>query len=87
VAGRDLDRLLEAAALEDVEAADHLFGLGERAVGDDRLPVADADGPGSVRRSQPVAGDPDAARLEVVQPGSFGRLAFVEADVCRRAIL
>ena len=28
---RDLDRLLEAAALEDVEAADDLLGLGERA--------------------------------------------------------
>ena len=43
VPGRDLDGLVHAAALDDVEPADHLLGLGERTVGDDRLPVADAD--------------------------------------------
>ena len=44
VRGRDLDRLVHAAALDEVEPADHLLGLGKRTVGDKRLPVADADG-------------------------------------------
>src|SRR5918999_3195454 len=69
VAGCDLDGLLQAAALDDVEAADRLLGLGERTVGDDRLPVAGADGARTAGRSQLVAGDPDAPRLDVVQPG------------------
>ena len=46
VFGRDLDCLVQAAALDDVEPADGLLSLDERAVGDDRLPVADADGAG-----------------------------------------
>src|SRR5436309_1070409 len=44
VSGRVLDGLLHAAALDEVEPADHLLGLGKRTVGDKRLPVADADG-------------------------------------------
>src|SRR6478672_5464744 len=68
VPGRDFDRFLEAAALEDVEAADDLLGLGERAVGDDRLPVADTDGASSARRSQLIAGHPDSPSLEIVEP-------------------
>jgi hypothetical protein len=59
--GGDLDGLLQAAALEDVEPADRLLGLGERPVGDDRLPVANADGARSARRRQLIAGDPDTA--------------------------
>src|SRR5207253_2053782 len=55
-------------ALDNVEPADRLLRLGERTVGDERLPVADADRAGPARRGQLVAGDPDAARLEVVQP-------------------
>jgi hypothetical protein len=43
VPGRDLNRLVQAAALDDVEPADYLLGLGERTISDDRLPVADAD--------------------------------------------
>jgi hypothetical protein len=67
VPGRDLDGLLQAAALDDVEPADRLPGLGERTVGDERLPVADTHGRGAA--SQLVAGDPVAPCLDVVQPG------------------
>ena len=69
MARRDLDGLLEAAALDEVEPADRLLGLGKGAVRDARLPVADADGVGLPRRRQLVAGDPGAPRLELVQPG------------------
>src|SRR5207253_9861187 len=62
------DGLLQTAALDNVEPADRLLRLGERTVGDERLPVADANRAGPARRGQLVAGDPDAARLEVVQP-------------------
>src|SRR6266550_5450389 len=68
VSGRDLDRLLEAAALDDVEPADRLFAFDERTICDDGLSVADADRAGSAGRSQLIAGDPAAARLEVVEP-------------------
>jgi len=49
VPGRDLDSFLEAPALDDVEPSDRLFGLGEGTVGDERLPVADADGAPAAR--------------------------------------
>jgi hypothetical protein len=39
----DLDGLLEAAARDDVEPAERLLGLGERTIGNDRLPLANAD--------------------------------------------
>jgi hypothetical protein len=74
VPGSDLDGLLQAVALEDVEPADRLLGLGERTVRDERLPAADADGARPARRSQLIAGDPDAPRLEVVKPGEALRL-------------
>src|SRR4029453_12806442 len=67
--GRDLDGLVQAAALDDVEPADRLLGLRERPVGDERLPPANAHGAGPSRRRQLVAGDPDAPGLEVVDPG------------------
>src|SRR6266498_5799348 len=63
VPGRDLDGLLQAGALDDVEPADRLLCRDERTVGDDCLPLADADGAGPARRSQLVAGDPAAPRL------------------------
>ena len=44
VLGGHLDRLVEVGALEDVVAGDVLLGLGERAVGEHDLAVADADG-------------------------------------------
>src|SRR5215204_3131910 len=75
--GRDLDGLLEASALEDVEPAHHFLGLGEGAVGDHRLPVADSDGSRPSRWRHLVAHDPDTARLKVVQPGKALLLAGV----------
>jgi hypothetical protein len=43
VPGRDLDGLLQAAALDEVEPAHRLFRLRERPVRDQRLAAADAD--------------------------------------------
>jgi hypothetical protein len=61
VPGRDLDGLLQAAALDDVEPADRLPGLGERTVGDERLPVTDTHGRGAARRGwSPVTQMPRA---------------------------
>src|SRR5207249_5773987 len=77
VFGRDLDGLLQAAALDDVEPADGLLSLDERTVGDDRLAVADADGSGPARRRQLVPGDPAALRLKVVQPREALRIRSV----------
>src|SRR5205085_1185329 len=42
--GDELSRLVEPGAFEEVEAAELLLRLGERAVGDERLAVANADG-------------------------------------------
>src|SRR2546429_551223 len=61
-------RKLTPAALNDAHPADRLFAFDERTIGDDRLSVADADRAGSARRSQLVACDPSATRLEVVEP-------------------
>src|SRR5579859_1204656 len=69
MAGRDLDRFLEAAGLDHVEAADRLLRVRERPVGDERLAAADTDGSGSLRRRHLVADDPRVPRLEIVQPG------------------
>src|SRR5438552_4007980 len=74
MSGRNLDCLRHAGALDDVEPADRLLCLDERAVRDDRLPVADADGSGPARRRQLVAGHPAVPRLKVVQPGKAFRL-------------
>src|SRR5215218_2202344 len=79
MARRDLHGLLEAAALDDVEPADGLLRLGERAVGHQRLAVADANGARLFWRSQPVARRPHAARPEIVQP----RETFLFARVVR----
>ena len=66
----DLDRLLETAALEDVEAPDCLLRLGKRAIGDQRLSIADANRARAPRRGQLVAArNPLAPVLDVVQPG------------------
>src|SRR5215831_11505253 len=44
VPGRDLDRLVEVRALDDVESGEVLLGLRVRAVRDGELAVADSDG-------------------------------------------
>src|SRR5205809_3857425 len=64
----DLDRLLEAAAVDQVEAADRFLRLRKRTVGDDRLAVAHADRAATARWSELVAGLPDPAGGEVVHP-------------------
>src|SRR5262249_40982989 len=48
----DLDRFRKVGALEQVEPDDQLLGLRERAVGDERLAVADAHGPRLGRRGE-----------------------------------
>src|SRR5512132_1234474 len=67
--GCDLDRLVDTAALDDVEAADDLLRLGERAVGDRRLAVPDTHGPAAARRRELVARYPHPACLQIVEPG------------------
>src|SRR5581483_8517904 len=49
-ARRDLERLVECLDLDQIEAAELLLRLGERAVGDQRLAVADTHGRGRRRR-------------------------------------
>ncbi len=66
--GRDLDSLLEAVALDDVETSDRLLRLHERAIGDHRLAVPHPHRPGAARRRKLIAGHPDPARLHVVEP-------------------
>ena len=56
---------IEALAIEQVEAADELLGVGERPVADQRLAVADAHGLGGRRRVQRLAGDVDARARSV----------------------
>ena len=60
-----LDRLVEVVGLDEVVAAERLLRLGERAVGDERLAVADADG----RRRVAPAG----ARSPPTTPGATPR--------------
>ena len=52
---RDLDRLVEVLAVDQVEAADLLLGLRERAVGGEDLAVADPHGGGVGGGPQPLA--------------------------------
>ena len=65
---RDLDRLVQVARLDDVEAADRLLRLGERPVDDEHLAAAHADGRGILVGSQALAVLGDAARLKLVDP-------------------
>ena len=53
MSGGDLNRLVEARALDDVEAANLFFGFGERAIGYQYLVVADADGSGIAAWPEP----------------------------------
>lgn len=61
--GGDLNRLIEARALDDVEAARLFFGFRRTAIGYQHLAVADADGAG-------IAAWPEPRR----RAGSPGRL-------------
>src|ERR1700681_3927086 len=57
--------LVQVLHLNDRESADDLFGLDERAVGDDRLAVLEPNGRRAVRTKQLLASD-DLPRLAVV---------------------
>src|SRR6202021_2045777 len=52
MAGRDVDGLLQAGALEHVEPGHLLLGLGERAVADQHLTVTDANCDGLADRPE-----------------------------------
>src|SRR3954471_23492058 len=66
--GGDLDRFVEAAALDQVETAERLLRLGEGAVGHELLAASYANGLRAVRWRELVADLPDLARLKVVEP-------------------
>jgi hypothetical protein len=51
----DLDRLVEVLAVDEVVAADLFLGLGERAVGGERLAIADPHGRCVGGRTQALA--------------------------------
>ena len=61
-------------AADDVDAADELLGLDERAVAEQRLAVADADRRGRVRALQRVPQDLEAACLQVLRQASPSRM-------------
>src|SRR5260370_35625459 len=58
MSGGDLNRFVDARALDDVEATHLFFGFGERAIGYQHLAVADADGAGIAAWPEPRATAP-----------------------------
>jgi hypothetical protein len=60
MSGGDLNRIVEARAFDDVEAAHLFFGFGERAIGDQHFAAADADGGGIAAWPEPRAAVPAA---------------------------
>ncbi len=78
----DLDRLIEALGLDDVESTDELLGVGERAVGDQRLPFADAYCPGSLTALQAVAQQAYPAAIHLLDPS--GRVLLHRRGDLRR---
>ena len=67
--GAALNRLIEARALDDVEAAHLFLSLGERAIGYQHLAVADADGGGIAAWPEPRATAPDPPGVHFGVPG------------------
>jgi hypothetical protein len=68
VLGRHLDGLVEVGALQQVEAEHLLLRLRERAIGDQHVAAADADGGAVGRRPQAVADQPDTATVHLGHP-------------------
>ena len=66
-AGRDRDRRVQVLGLDLHQPADLLLRLGEGTVRDERLAVADADGPGGLRAVELVAGSERAAGAELAE--------------------
>ena len=64
--GRDRDRFVEIAGEDQVVAAEELAGFGERAVGDEASPFADADAGGGRDGMQRRRADVLAAGVELV---------------------
>jgi hypothetical protein len=75
MSGGDLNRFVEARAIDDVEAAHLFFGFGERAIGYQQLAVADADGAGIAAWPEPRA----------TAPGPPGIHVRIQAWICGRA--
>src|SRR5262249_29251595 len=71
---RDLDGLLEAVGLDEIEAADRPPRLREPTRPCHLLPAAHADGAAAARRRELVASHPLPSRLQVVQPRKALRL-------------
>src|SRR4051794_21001395 len=67
--GGDLERFVEAVALDQVETAERLLRLDEGAVGHEPLAASYANGLRAARRRELVADLPDPARLKVFEPG------------------
>src|SRR5579864_1393607 len=61
-----VDGLVQVPRLEQVESRDHLLRLGEGAVGDGRLPAADAHARGRARGLEGLRYDEVTARPEAV---------------------
>ena len=83
---RGLDRLVEVARLDQVEAAERLLRLGERPVGRDGLAVDDADGRRGRGRGQGLAGLEQAARLDVRGERGVGGMRGGRDVVGRRLV-
>src|SRR5213593_1019285 len=66
VAGRDRERLVEVLDFDDAVAAQLLLGLGERAIGRDRLAVLQPHGRGGAGQVQRIAGLKDAVPSEAL---------------------
>src|SRR4051812_40493930 len=64
--GGDLDRVVQVARLDHIEAAQLLFGLGEGAVGRRDFPVADPDAGRRMRGFESVPADIVTALLDAV---------------------
>ena len=84
---RELDRLVEVAGLDEVEAAEGLLGLGERAVGRDRLAVLDPDRRRARGRLERLAGleQPASSRTSAVNALYAGELVAISSSDGRRA--
>src|SRR5207249_3396254 len=67
----DFDRLVQVGALDHVEAAHLFLGLRVRPVGDEHLAVAPPYRRRVAGRAQPVADQPRAAALHLVEPGLY----------------
>ena len=64
------DGLLQVAGFEEVEPGDEFVCLGERAIGDEGLVVADAHNFRFVGEGEAAAEEADALRVGVADPGS-----------------